>query len=88
MTVRCGQTMCSCPQGHLGECNIICDGASDACKDTIIDCNNNGYPCNIQCFGETSCSGGSIINGPVNGALNVICMGDKSCEGMYQYIYI
>ncbi len=60
----------------------MCEGQSlDVCKDTPIECNNDGYDCYVTCMMENSCSGATNIRGPVNGALSVTCYGDKSCEG-------
>eukprot|EP01083_Nonionella_stella_P192439 711348_1 len=81
-----GPTPCACPIGHVGECHIQCEGQSlDACKDSLIECNNNGYPCYVTCMMQNSCSGSTSIMGPANGKLVVNCIGDKSCEGSVQF---
>eukprot|EP01084_Bolivina_argentea_P188461 324436_1 len=77
---------CACPIGHIGECLITCDGVSnpDVCKDALIECNNDGFPCIVNCISQNSCSGSASIFGPANSALTVNCMGTKSCEGALQ----
>lgn len=72
---------CGCPYGTKGECTIICDGTNDACKDGVIDCNSDGFDCTVNCLAGSSCSGATVINGPVNAKLTVNCMGGQSCEG-------
>eukprot|EP01084_Bolivina_argentea_P203140 347001_1 len=77
---------CSCPVGHRGRCTIICEGKDpDACKDTIIECNNDGYPCVVNCFGLNACAGSSSVMGPAGSSLEVNCLGEKSCEGATQF---
>jgi len=71
---------CACPAGTTGTCTIMCEGI-DGCKDGIIDCNNDGYPCIVECAADEGCSGTSTITGPRNGALTISCTGEKSCEG-------
>eukprot|EP01083_Nonionella_stella_P225349 801251_1 len=72
---------CACPPDTNAKCIINCMGSPDACKDSTINCNNNGNACIINCNGEQSCTGSSIINGPIDGSLTVYCNGDKACEG-------
>merc|ERR1712228_98801 len=63
---------CSCPRNTKGSCTITCGG--------MIQCNNDGYPCFVECIGEQACISSTII-GPVKSALSVNCIGDTSCEG-------
>merc|ERR1719189_2171423 len=72
---------CSCPVGTDRECIITCDATTDSCKDGTIKCNNNGFDCIVNCFGENSCSGLTKIIGPDQAALTVNCIGMKSCDG-------
>ena len=71
---------CGCPAGTLGICTITC-GGQDGCKAAIIDCNNDGFPCIVDCIAEQACSGATGIIGPKDGSLRVNCLGEKSCEG-------
>ena len=82
VAVDCGESGdCGCPFGTKGECTITCDGADDACKDGMIECNNDGFDCTVNCLAGSSCAGAAIINGPVGGRLTVNCLGSQSCEG-------
>merc|ERR1712154_456700 len=64
--------------GTQGTCTINCEG-KDACKDGVVECNNDGFDCFVY-FGEFA--GSSVtIQGPIDSALEVTCFGDKSCEG-------
>jgi len=78
-----GAGACSCPLGLQDTCTINCMGAAggDACKDGLIECNNDGFDCFVNCMDFEGCSGSSVIMGPVGGSLTVQCVGDKSCEG-------
>eukprot|EP01084_Bolivina_argentea_P015100 28246_1 len=78
---------CACPVGHVGACTIICEGANDpdACKDAVIECNNDGYPCEVYCNGMNACAGSSSIMGPAGSSLSIFCIGDNSCEGPAQF---
>merc|ERR1719464_2591546 len=46
---------CECPAGTPAPCHITCDG-TDACKDAAISCNNDGFPCSIDCIGMKACA--------------------------------
>eukprot|EP01083_Nonionella_stella_P187935 691653_1 len=86
LTVICdgtgqSETLCACPVGHIGSCKLICEGTPDACKDVQIECNNDGYPCIVDCIASNACSSNTIINGPKRNSLTVNCLGKKSCEG-------
>jgi len=74
---------CSCPVGLRDTCTLNCGGApgGDACKDGLVECNNDGFDCIVNCMDFESCSGATSIMGPAGGALTVQCLGDKSCEG-------
>merc|ERR1712154_740073 len=74
---------CACPPGLQGTCTINCIGEVDACKDGIIECNNDGYDCIVNCMAYEACGGASSIMGPADSPLTVNCIGDKSCEGAF-----
>jgi len=80
-----GPGSCSCPQGLRDTCTLNCAGApgGDACKDGLIECNNDGFDCIVNCMDFESCAGATSIMGPAGGALTVQCLGDKSCEGSF-----
>eukprot|EP01084_Bolivina_argentea_P144732 253856_1 len=72
---------CGCPYGTKGTCTITCDGTTDACKDGLIECNNPGYDCFLNCLSGSGCAGAAYILGPEQGNLQVSCLGENSCEG-------
>jgi len=74
---------CACPPGLQGTCTINCIGEVDACKDGIIECNNDGYDCIVNCMSYEGCGGAASIMGPAGSPLTVNCIGDKSCEGAF-----
>eukprot|EP01083_Nonionella_stella_P077686 212262_1 len=76
---------CSCPFGTQGTCTINCDGGTDSCKDGLIECNNNGHACVVNCLSDSACAGATSIIGPVGSALTVNCIGAKSCEGAVNF---
>lgn len=46
----------------------------------MVRCNNDGFPCEVNCAGEKACTS-TTIEGPVGGALVAMCAGEFSCEG-------
>lgn len=58
-----------------------CEGDTDSCKDGLIECNNDGFDCIVNCISQESCGGSAYIRGPIGGKLIVNCIGEKACEG-------
>lgn len=82
VSVTCSEVGdCQCPHGTKGTCTISCDGTTDACKDGIISCNNEGFDCIVNCLAGQACAGSAEVIGPAFGSLTVNCMGAQSCEG-------
>eukprot|EP00485_Elphidium_margaritaceum_P013187 CAMPEP_0202685300 /NCGR_PEP_ID=MMETSP1385-20130828/1052_1 /ASSEMBLY_ACC=CAM_ASM_000861 /TAXON_ID=933848 /ORGANISM="Elphidium margaritaceum" /LENGTH=954 /DNA_ID=CAMNT_0049339615 /DNA_START=49 /DNA_END=2913 /DNA_ORIENTATION=+ len=75
---------CGCPYGTAGQCTITCSVGTDACKDGTIKCNNDGYPCIVNCLSGSACAGSAHITGPRGASLSVNCLGGQSCEGSVQ----
>jgi len=72
---------CACPAGTRGTCTINCDQDAAACKDALIECNNPGYDCVVNCLDTQACAGSAKIMGPEGGKLDVNCVGGQACEG-------
>merc|ERR1719356_464244 len=70
---------CECPAGTQAPCHITCDGV-DGCKDAVVRCNNDFFPCVVDCFGDKACAS-TTIEGPAGAPLTTMCNGEFSCEG-------
>ena len=56
-----------------------CEGV-DGCKDAVVRCNNDFFPCEVNCVGEKAWAS-TTIEGPAGAALTAMCTGEFSCEG-------
>lgn len=71
---------CSCPSGTIGTCTLTCGGTA-GCKDGLIECNNDGYPCVINCDAEQACTGSSSVDGG-HSEVTLNCQGETACESL------
>ena len=56
-----------------------CNGV-DKCKDETLKC-AAGQSCIVQCGGESSCGGNTVIDGSSATDVNINCIGTDSCKG-------
>eukprot|EP00483_Globobulimina_turgida_P002662 UN02667 len=58
---------------------IRCHG-KDSCKDYTKRC-RTGEKCRIECFGESACSGNTVLDGSKATVVKFLCTGKDSCKG-------
>eukprot|EP01083_Nonionella_stella_P272216 922915_1 len=71
---------CTCPtKSSKTTCTLNCVG-KDQCKDAELRC-RSGDPCVVNCQGESSCGGNTIIDASQSTDVRIKCSGKDACKG-------
>eukprot|EP01083_Nonionella_stella_P287363 978123_1 len=71
---------CECPSSSSEPlCTLNCIG-KDKCKDAVLTCRAED-PCAVNCNGDNSCGGNTLIDGSESADVTISCIGDSACKG-------